>query len=259
MDILNQKIGLCLSGGGSRGVVHLGVIKALEEANIFPDVISGTSMGAIVGAFYAEGYQPHDILKIMHDENLFKMLSFKGARLGLSTHAFLFDLLKQYIREDNFRHLKTPLHISVSNITEGVNEIHHQGPLFQSVVASATIPLVYQPVEIDGDLYVDGGFTCNMPARVLKDKCDFLIGSHVNYIEKGVELKGVKQILSRCYRMAIYNTLVQDKALCDLFIDPPESRQFKTFDFLKYKEVFEIGYHHAKESLCQVSHCNISR
>src|SRR4026207_977840 len=104
-----HKIGIALSGGGTRGVVHIGVLKALEENGIFPSIISGCSAGSIVGAMYAQGYSPSEILSIASERSLLWMFSLRLPTKGFVTHTFLRKMLKRYITVDSFEELKKPL------------------------------------------------------------------------------------------------------------------------------------------------------
>ena len=103
-------IGLCLSGGGALGLAHIGALKALEEKNIYPDYISGSSMGAIIGALYASGHSPSQMESIIEKEELFKPLKLINLHLfsksGLSSHNALRNILRRYIPQNDFSALK---------------------------------------------------------------------------------------------------------------------------------------------------------
>ena len=154
-------IGIALSGGGTRGVVHIGAIKALEENGIFPTIISGTSAGSIVGAMYAQGYSPAELLSIASERSLLWMFSLRIPTRGFVRHTFLRKMLKRYIPADNFEDLKKPLYIAVSNLNTGKVEIFNSGPLHDVIVASASISVLYEPIRIGSNWYADGGLLMN--------------------------------------------------------------------------------------------------
>src|SRR5690606_4175190 len=112
-------------------------------------------------------------------------LSFSWLSLLHSRHrslATLLNVLKEYIPKNNFETLSLPLYVSVTNLNTGKNEVISSGKLFEFIIASATIPVLFKPKIIDGIFYVDGGVTNNFPARILQGKADKIIGIHVNYI-----------------------------------------------------------------------------
>src|SRR5688572_1413401 len=141
-----HEIGIAFSGGGTRGVVHIGALKALEENGIFPSVVSGTSAGSIVGAMYAHGYTAAEILAIASERSLLWMFSLRLPTKGFVRHTFLRKMLKRYIPADTFEDLKRPLYIAATNLNSGKAEVFHSGPLHDVIVASASIPVLYEPI-----------------------------------------------------------------------------------------------------------------
>lgn len=235
--------GLSLSGGGARAIVQLGVLKALYEHNIRPSVIAGTSMGAVIGVFLAAGFEPQAIRDVFK-KNI-ETLSFSWLSLLYSRHrslATLLHVLKEHVSQNNFESLAIPLYVSVTNLNTGKNEIVSSGKLFEFIIASATIPILFKPKIIDGVFYVDGGVTNNFPARILQGKADKIIGIHVNYIAPVSSFNGIIDIAERLYQVGIYNTVHSKIHLCDYFLDPPQARNYNTFDFEKIDEIFNLGY-----------------
>jgi NTE family protein len=174
------KTGLVLSGGGARGFAHLGVIKALNEAGIIPDVISGTSAGAIVGSLYADGYTPEEILKIMNLNGRLQYFSPTVPRGGLLQISGVEKILREKLRAKTFGELKIPLFVSATDLNSGKAVYFSEGDLLWPVIASASIPVLFKPVVIDGVQYVDGGVLDNMPIKPIEPLCRLLIGSFVN-------------------------------------------------------------------------------
>ncbi|MEL7021584.1 MAG: patatin-like phospholipase family protein, partial [Bacteroidota bacterium] len=152
------KIGLALSGGGARGIAHIGVLQALTEHGIQVDALSGTSAGSIVAALYAAGKTPEEILQFAADNtNLFKMYQFNIPKIGFTSLDYLKNKLAEILDEDSFEHLQLPCHIAITNLQMGVVEIVSTGKLFDVVAASSSIPILFKPIKINDDLYVDGG------------------------------------------------------------------------------------------------------
>lgn len=237
------RYGLSLSGGGARAIIQLGILQALHENNIRPSAIAGTSMGAVIGSFVAAGFEPKHIRDIFKKH--IDTLSFSWLSLIYSRHrslTALLDVLQENISADTFESLSIPLYVSITNLNTGKNEIVSSGRLFDFIIASATIPILFKPKIINKTYYVDGGVTNNFPARVLQGKVDKIIGIHVNYIEPVESFDGIVDVAERLYQVGIYNTVHHKIHLCDYFIDPPEARKFNTFDFEQIDDIYAIGY-----------------
>jgi len=247
------KIGLVLSGGGSRGLAHIGVYKALNEHKIQPKIIAGTSMGAVIGALIATGYTPNEIIAIAKDKSKSKMFKINKPTLSILSQEPIRKILIDLVPE-KMETLEIPLHISSTNLTTGENEIISTGNLHDAIMASTSIPVAFKPIKINGDYHVDGGLTGNLPASCIRKECDILIGSHVNHKNERVELKSLKDIIERCIRIGIYNSVILEKDLCDIFIDPPKVRKFKTLDFTHTSEIINIGYNEARDILSENRH-----
>lgn len=237
-------LGITLSGGGARGLAHIGVLKALEEKGIQPDVISGASAGAIVGALYAAGKTPDEIFDIAKESNLFKLLKVNFMSRGFANLKYLKQVLEENIAHDNFDALTTPLYISISNLGKGEVEIRSNGKLFDVVVASCSIPIVFSPVEIDNQIYVDGGLLMNMPAQPIRDKVDVVIGVNVMPDREWSNEKfgGMFDVAVRTFNLAVLANYRQSKVLCDHILEPPELENYHMFQFNKAEEMYQLGY-----------------
>lgn len=243
--------GLVLSGGGIRGVAHIGVIKALEEHNIFPTHISGTSAGAIVGALYAGGHGWPEILNFFKVIPIFHTNRYARKKPGFIDTEKFYDEFKKYFPEDNFEALSKPLFITATNIIKGELKIFHEGELIRPVLASATFPGVFSPIDIDGSFYIDGGVFNNFPVEPLKIYCDEIIGSYVNPLKiiKVEDLKHSYNVADRAYKMKSASDSLSKFADCDVIISPEELSTFRTFDMGAIDTIFDIGYSSAKKVL----------
>jgi NTE family protein len=249
MSDKQYKTGLVLSGGGARGFAHLGVIKALNETGIYPDVISGTSAGAIIGVLYADGYTPEEILGMMNTGSRLDFMRPALPREGLLQINGIIKILKTYLRSKNFEELKIPLFVTATDLNNGKAVYFSKGDLFEPVIASASIPVVFQPVKIDDISYVDGGVLDNLPIRPIENKCCILVGSFVNpvgYVEK---ISGLINIAERTFMLSMSKEIFEKSKKFDLFIAPPELGNYKILDPEKASELFEIGYNATMEKL----------
>ena len=248
---MKTKIGISLSGGGARGIAHIGVLAALNKYGIDPDVISGTSMGALVGVFYAAGYHPKEILDMVRVRKLHSLIGWSLPSNGVLDLKKVDQVMREHISEDNFSVLKKKFFCAVTNLNTGRCEMISEGKLFQYVLASASIPIVFEPQKIDGQTYVDGGLLNNLPVEPLLDYADFIIGVHVNHNEEIKEIKGMKSIAERCFRLAIGQNVHNSFELCDVVIDPPRVREYSTFDFMKAEEIYQIGFDETENRLLE--------
>lgn len=243
-----MKIGLALSGGGARGVAHIGVIQALEEIGLTFSCIAGTSAGSIVGALYAYGYKPMEMLTIIEQVSIFKSVRMAWTWSGLLRMDGMKDLLMKSMPENDFDKLKIPLTIAATEIRLGEIHYFNKGALIPAIVASCTVPAVFSPTEYQGGLYVDGGILENLPARALKDSCDFLIGSHCNQIPGEFDPKNMKVVIERSLLMAINGNTLVSKGLCDVLIEPPGLGRYSGFEIAKTREIFDFAYRFTKEN-----------
>lgn len=243
-----------MSGGGARGFAHLGVLKALEEAGIKIDVLSGASAGSMAASFYAYGYSPEEILKIFESTNILKLVGPAFSFTGLLNIKKTETVYKKYLEADTFEAAKYPLFISTTNLNLGKSEMFNSGSLREAIMASCCIPFIFDPVKIGEYFYVDGGVLNNLPTEILKEKsCDFIIGVNVSPVVQEPQLSGPKKMLERVSVLALSANVEYSSRLCDLYIKPSELRAFGTFDFKKSRELFNIGYEHTQEALSSLS------
>lgn len=245
-----RRIGLSLSGGGLRGVGHIGALQALIEHGYTPQAIAGCSAGAIVGALFAEGYTPEEILKIAEDHNLFPVTSLRLRKTGFIDTGFLIDIFKKYIPHNTFEKLAIPLHVAANNLLTGETDYLREGPLDEALLATSSIPFMFSPVLRDELPYYDGGILDNMPIAPLKGDCNFLIGVHVNALDTVApsDLTPMKTF-DRIIHMAITPSVKANSKHCDLFIEPPGMLQFGMFDKKKQRDIYEYVYNYTSDFL----------
>ncbi|NND04795.1 MAG: patatin-like phospholipase family protein [Saprospiraceae bacterium] len=248
------KVGITLSGGGARGFAHIGVLKALEEAGVQPDVICGTSAGALIGVLYAQGYAPEEIQKIAMTSNIYKVFRLVLPRRGLSNQDYIAKQLQEHVPQNSFSALTRKFYVGVTNLNAGKHEIWEDGPLHDLVIASSAVPGIFQPVEINGCYYVDGGVMNNMPADVIRNQCDFLIASNVvTKMEKSTnQLNGLKSILARTFEISLWYRSRLNYEYCDLIIEPDGLHDYHIFNFGKAKEIAELGYQAGKDRIARM-------
>ena len=239
-----MNIGLVLSGGGARGAAHIGVIKALEENNIFPTHIAGTSAGAIVGGLYAAGVSWSEILYFFKSISIFQTNRYARKKPGFIDTEKFYDDLKVFFQNDSFDSLEIPLYITAANIVDGTLKVFSKGQLIKPIIASASFPGVFTPTEINGKFYIDGGILNNFPVEPLKKRCDKIIGVYVNPLKK-IDIKDLKHsytVVQRAYKIKVAAESMSKFIDCDMVIDPEELVNYPTFEMNKIDAIFNLGY-----------------
>lgn len=241
------KIGLVLGGGGARGFAHLGVLQALGEKGIHPDVISGVSAGAIVGSLIAVGKSPIEVMQLMSNHKLFDFTSLIIPKKGLLGFDKLEVFLQNELSADTFEDLKIPFYAAVSNLSKGCVEYCNQGSLSQTVLASASIPILFSPIIMDGQYYVDGGLFDNMPVKPLLGKCEKLIGVGISPVQEIEEFTNIIQIAARTFQLNDKSNTKKNIQKCDVYIEPSELCDFDLLDTSNAQKLFDIGYEYTKK------------
>ncbi len=269
------KVGLVLSGGGAKGFAHVGILKVLEETGVRVDYIGGTSMGAIVGAMYASGYnakeidsliQTFDFDKIMQDQIPRKSKPFyekqdgekyaitlpvKKGKVGLpkalskgqNVLNLTSELLQHVDTIRDFNKLPIPFFCIATNLETGKQELLNNGFLPRAIQASGAFPTLLEPVEIDGKLLADGGIVNNFPIdEVLEMGADIIIGVDLrNDYDTKEELNSALKILHQIISFQIYSTHEEKIKRTDLYLHPSDIDNYKVTSFDKLEEIVKVG------------------
>ncbi len=242
-------IGIVLSGGAARGFTHLGVLKALEEFGMKPDIISGVSAGAIAGVLYADGYSPEEIMQIYSHKSIFELVQMTVPKTGFFKPTGLKETLIKNLRATTFDKLKIPLVVTATNIIAGKSEYFREGNLIDAILASSCVPVIFEAVMINNIPYVDGAIMNNFPVEPLVGQCKKLIGVYINPTGEIDQLKGMIQIADRAFHLAIASEMRPKQHLLDIFIEPEEITNYSRTDLNKAPELFEMGYRKTVEIL----------
>jgi NTE family protein len=239
-----MKIGLVLSGGGMRGMAHIGVIRALEEHGIVPTHIVGSSIGAIVGGLYAYGYNWVEMLTFFRNLQIFDIKKYALNKPGFIDAEKFYDAFHNYIKVDDFSALKKKLSITATNILNGQLSVFDSGELIKPILASAAFPGIFAPVNINDSYYVDGGVLDNFPINQLKHRCDVIIGVYVNGFDVITidSLKHSHNVIERFFKFKTVKEDLKKFNKCDVVIYPKQLSKYGTFDKKYLDEIFNIGY-----------------
>ena len=253
MDLNLKSTGFALSGGGTKGLAHAGAIKFLEEQNIKPSQIAGSSAGAIVAALYAWGKTPEEILAFFKSIYFFHWKHFTLKKAGIIDSESFKKYFEEIFKDAKINDLKIPIHITATDMVKGKLKIFNDDTkIVDAILASSAVPGVISPYEINGVLYSDGGILNHFPTDILQGRCDNIIGVYVSPIQKieAKDLKSIKAVTSRAFELLAANSNLQKFNNCDIIIEPEELTSFNTFETNKSKmdKIFEIGYQAAKKS-----------
>lgn len=260
-SIVNSQnnVAVCLSGGGALGYAEIGALKALEESGIYPNAVAGCSMGSIVGVFYAAGYSPDSLWQIIEKEKMLKFSKIfsvtSGNKTGFSNHKTLRRVLKKYIHTDNFDSLEKQFVVCVTDIQEGKNLYISSGEhLHEYVLASASLPIAFESMIVEGRELVDGGVLSNFPIEALVDKgYDATIGIDVQIFSSDTTILSKIQKINPIFALLMEAQTKPKIHLCDFYIpiqgmNHPNSG---TFDFKAGKENFDKGYEQTKQYIAE--------
>lgn len=248
-----QKIGLVLSGGGTKGIAHAGVLKFLEEKNISIDVLSCCSAGSIVGSLYAVGKSPEEILDFFKSIYFFDWKHFTFNQPGfVSSHIFS-TYLKPIFQDMKIGELNKPVKIIATELVSGTERIFDENfKVIDAVIASCSVPGVATPYVINDEIFCDGGVLNNFPADIIREDCDKLIGVFVSPLQdvKFDDLNSIKAVISRSYDLLSFKVERYKFEFCDWFISSQELTNFGSFERKteRLDQIFEIGYQSAKKT-----------
>ena len=268
------KIGLVLSGGGAKGIAHIGILKAMEKEGIRPDFITGTSMGSIIGGLYALGYSADQLDTIIRQIDWSEVLSnniqlqyvayeekeyynrflielpFKNGKLkipsGVIHGQMLGEMLARYAwpakNYTSFDEFPIPFRCIATDVGTGKQIVFSDGSLAMAMRASMAIPTAFTPVDLDSTLAVDGGVVNNFPVEEVIDMgADIVIGVSVgDGLIPAKELSGMTDILFQISMIPSLTKLKDQIEQCEIYIRP-DLKNYGTASFSNYKEILELG------------------
>lgn len=242
-----KRIGLTLGGGGARGLCLVEYLKVLDELKIRPHIISGTSIGAIIGAAYASGMNGAEIEEIILNfslkdfTNLFDIAFFNESSL-LKGKAVM-EFLDRTIPANTFEELEIPLKIVATDFWRREEIVFESGDLIEAVRASISLPAVFEPMRIQGKVLIDGGATNPLPYDIIRDDCDFLIAIDVTGIRvplKNNPIPNMFQSTLSAFEIAQESIILNKEKICkpDLMLSPP-LENIEILDFHKSKFIIK--------------------
>lgn len=244
------KVGCALCGGGSKGFAHLGAFQAFRELGIKPEIIAGTSAGALAGVFYADGFEPEEIAELFRGHKLTDFASLSLFSGGLLKPKGVADLLRKNLRSKTFEELQVPFVAVATDWEQACVRSFREGDLLvDAVVASCAVPLVFQPIKIEDKQYVDGGVLKNFPVSVIREETECIIGVNLFKILPYQPTTSIKQSAERYFDIISKQNIAEDVAITDILIDMDGLQDFSMFDLKSIDTIMQLGYGRAKEAL----------
>ena len=273
-DRNDLKVALVLSGGGAKGYAHLGVLRVLEKENIKIDYIAGTSIGALVGTLYSIGYSIDEIEKVLDNLNIenflesgsdltgldldkketLKKYSFyvnfdnelnyslpKGLRETEELYLVVKNLLKNYENTKNFNNFPIPLRVVATNLNTGETKSFSEGDIAKVLTASMAIPTIFEPVEVNGALYVDGLVSRNLPVEEAYDMgADLVIASDVGTPVVKKDNYNILSVLNQMIAIQSSYITKDSKEKATILISP-DIKNISATDTTKRKDLIDLG------------------
>lgn len=245
----SPKIGLALGSGGARGFAHLGVIKVLAEENIPIDYIAGSSMGALVGAFYSAGINIPNLYKIAKAFKRKYYLDFTVPKMGFIAGDRLKELIRIFTHGKNIEDLNIPLAIVATNLKKGERVIFRQGPVADAVRASISIPGIFVPEKIGGQMLVDGGVIDRLPVQVVKDMgADFIIAVDVSSVKRNERIMTIFDVILQSIDI-LQEELVKSREIASDVMIRPKVKEFSSKAYKNIEEIIQKGEEEARLQL----------
>jgi NTE family protein len=243
--------GMAFSGGGAKGFSHIGVLKAFEQFDIRPDVISGVSAGAIAAALYGAGLTPDEMAECFAEASgIGDFTEWAIPKQGFMRLTRFAKLLESWLPVRNLEDMKIPTVICATDLDHGKSVGWSKGELVPRVIASCSIPIIFHPVKINGVNYVDGGVLRNLPAWAIRQYCTTLYGSNCSPMRKEYEHTGsIIDVAYRTFHLMMKSNTPQDLRLCDHVIEVESVTSIKTFDLKSLRKAVTAGYDAASRVL----------
>jgi len=245
----NKKIGLALGGGAAFGAAHIGVLRAIDELKTEISFIAGTSIGAFVAALYCFGKNWNKIEEIAREIKWREIAKISLSKYGILSNKKLEDFLEEHIGDVDFSESRLPLAIVATNISDGQKVVIKEGKVVPAVVASTAIPGIFKPVEIKGQMLVDGGIVENVPISPLIEMgADIIIGVDLNAKHSYKKPKNIIEVLIHSFHFTLMTASKVQTEEVDILIKPDLSK-FNRTDINQVPELIEVGYKEAKKIL----------
>ncbi len=278
-----EKVGLALSGGGARGLAHIGILKVIDELDVKVDYIAGTSMGAVVGGLYAMGYSAEEIEDMIlntdfdniFDEAVSREDLYIGQKRWMPYANYFFDLDDKFhpglpealfsgsklintffdytypvSNINDFNQLPIQFKCVATNIITGEMQVFEKGNLHEAMRASMSAPSILEPMKLGEEIYIDGGIRTNLPSKIVKEMgADTIIGLQLSSELRSKEnLDNLIKVLDQTINFSMTDNVKKSIELCNILIKP-ELFEISNYDFDNKKKIIDLGEIAAREHI----------
>lgn len=244
LNLAGPRLGIAFSGGGARGFSHIGVVLAMEKFGLKASVCSGVSAGAIAAAMYGAGLSGAEMRECFKEHLRFgDFREWIVPRDGLMSLRKFEEYMRSWLPVSKLEEMAIPTVICATDLDRGKSVGFQKGDTAKAVLASCSIPILFPPVKINGQYYVDGGVLRNLPAWAIRENCDILLGSNCNPLDRSYKHKrSIISIALRTYQLTMKANVLQDLELCDYVVQNQNLSRYKTFSVTEMDKIILEGY-----------------
>lgn len=244
------RVGVALSGGTAKTIAHIGVLEGLEDAGVEIGCVAGTSGGAIIGALYCAGFTIADLKALARGVRWKNLARLSFPRLGLLSNDTIKKFLSDLLGDRTFERLRTPLVIVGTNLLTGERALFTAGSVALAAQVSSTIPQLFAPVEIDGEMYVDGGMVEFLPLAALRDtfQPDVTIGVNLGMRGRLPRPRNLIHMAMLLGTIVSRRSAKPTESLADVIVRP-DTRLFHPFDLEASQELIRVGFEATREEM----------
>jgi NTE family protein len=247
------KVGIALGSGGARGFAHLGVIKVLREAGIPIDLIAGSSMGAMVGCFYAAGVDIDRLYKLSKAFKRKYYLDFTVPKMGFIAGKRVKELIRIFTHGKELQDLDIPTAVVATDLGSGEKVVFKEGPIADAVRASIAIPGIFIPEKLNGRLLIDGGVVDRIPVSVVKEMgADIVIAVDVSHVKSNVEITSIYDVIMQSLDIMQMELVVNREVASDIMIRP-RVEMYSSRAFTNIDEIISSGEEEAKKHIKKIN------
>ena len=235
------RIGLALGAGGARGFAHIGVLQVLEKMGIQVDMIAGSSIGSMVGAYYCTGMDLRYIEQLAVTMKRRHWIDFTVPKMGFVNGMRIMDMVRFLTKSMNIEDLKTPLAVVATDVERGERVVFREGPIYQAVRGSISIPGIFTPHRYQGRLLIDGGVIDRVPVRVAREMgADIVIAVDVGLFDRDTKVKSIFDVIFQSIEIMEREILRSRMIDADIIVRP-EVGHISSTAFVGIDECIEHG------------------
>ncbi|MFB6466525.1 patatin-like phospholipase family protein [Cytobacillus sp. Hz8] len=246
------KIGLALGSGGARGFAHLGVIKVLTDEGIPIDLIAGSSMGAMIGCFYAAGQNIDNLYKLSKVFKRKYYLDFTVPKMGFIAGKRIKGLIRMFTHGKTMEQLNIPVSVIATDLLSGEKVIFNTGSISDAVRASISIPGIFVPEKNNGRLLVDGGVIDRVPVSVVKEMgADIVIAVDVAHVKTNAEITSIFDVIMQSIDIMQMELVTNREIASDIMIRP-RVEIYSSRAFTNIEEIIKMGEEETRKQITKI-------